>query len=526
MQQLSGDQRALLQKYGFRGDAALNAPQLAAYAAERPGTEAYRAAQLARALGSGRFGRARAPRPPPPRGRWQRDLAFVQRSHDAAGKQIDRALANATRRGNRVTADYVQRSRAQVQFHQGKAEYNRAIAEARRRGNAARVRQLQGLWGARRRNVRATATAQRVAQKAAQRAARQRVGQKLGLWRRGPRSFALNDKKVNKEVVAGALTRLVGVLQDLLDMAGGISLSQAVHALMRKHLGAGTRRVAGAVAQGVVAIAPAAVVDWLVRRYLGVQMDREQLGRVLQSARRVVAGIVNNLKVDVKPLVYQLVMAVSSDDVRRVASSTVTGVLDTYVYQRYVPSSSSSGGALCALCGEAGACGRPASGKAAASPRGSAQRIAALLQRAFRSVNDLLAQDRRGLTLTKALRAAMSSNLDPLKMTLAKAAVTARADALVRVMALPLHPLINKLLKTYGLGISFNDFASIVLRESRVVRGFVLGEPVSIEPFLVKVVSSSQPLGLLQGAVGTALFGAKRPSTSEFCHLCRASCAG
>jgi hypothetical protein len=126
---LTLQQRALLDRFGLRGEAAHNDPFIARYyAAERPGTNAYQAVQLARGIASGAFGTKR------------------------------RAPARADPRLLGGIGD--------------KRAYNQAIAAARARGNA--TQGMKAAWAARRRNQKAGAMAARVAAKAAAKIGRQK----------------------------------------------------------------------------------------------------------------------------------------------------------------------------------------------------------------------------------------------------------------------------------------------------------------------------------------------------------------
>lgn len=191
---LSPMQSALLGRFGLTGNAARNGPQLAAYASEPMGSNAYRAARLARALASGKFGTARrAPAAP-------------------ANSRLLQGLGD-------------------------KAAYDRALTQARARKNTAGAAALRTAWRGRRTNRRraavAAAAAAAVQRRARQGAARAAVRAQSPANRRariaadqasGPRSYVVLDGAVAKVHAtsggakkAAALKRVVGHVWDAVD---------------------------------------------------------------------------------------------------------------------------------------------------------------------------------------------------------------------------------------------------------------------------------------------------------------------
>lgn len=481
---LTADQRALLQRFGLTGNAQKNGPTIAEhFAAERPGSNAYRAVQLARAIGSGAFGTDRRGKP--------RGVAWKKTLGDAS-----------------------------------KNEYDRRVRAAKARGEYRQVQALRDAYAARRRNRRAEAVAARAAAKAKRAAAddarRRRLAQIRRNTQTGVKAHFVNANLENadkaKKVANVALTRLVGCVQDILALSG-VSLSQLLYGMsgMGPKAKAAVKVVGTAVLGAVQGLTPLA--GWLLRfaaSFQWIAVDAAVTERFIRGCRKSLQNILLGRPTDMRPVVSAAIMALPSRDVRKLAAGVVTSVLETYVYNPY-KSTSTEPGMMCKLCGAVACMSRQGTKINANAPR----KLADILKRAMQAIDQLLLLDGRKLTVTKALRQAMDTYLGGVSQFVLSLTTTPLGTAITQMVALPLHPVVNKLLKTYGLGITFQDFAVIVLRDFQTVKAFIRKDfSRSMEPVLVSIVTKARPIGLLQGVAGAL---AKSGATSEFCALCQSA---
>lgn len=340
-------------------------------------------------------------------------------------------------------------------------------------------------------------------------------------------------------VVNIALTRLVGVVQDLLAMSG-YSLSRLLYqqgsAYVTSTVGSKVGSIVGAKVGTAVSLATGAAIrpftvaligimlkplvsTGLNRRlpsYMGGAVNAAFVDRVLSRSQRTVQAILRDQNVDVRPLVSAIIMAMNARDVRRLGQDTLRGLLDTYVYSKVA---SSGPGVMCKLCGSVTCSGQ---GTVQASKMGaSGPKMAALVAKALRSINELLPLEDRSLTVTKAVRFALSHYL-PSKATVAARMVPSQLVSVAGLIATAMYPAIRQRIRALGLDIEYADFAAIATKDLQTLRAFVAGDPkANIEPFLVRVVAGSKPLGLVAGAVGALT--ARGATTSEFCQLCRST---
>lgn len=123
--QMTRDQRALLNRFGLRGVEAHNEPVIQTYyAAERPGTDAYRAVRLARAVASRRFmGSAKGDR----RSR-AKALALAR---TAADDIVPRTAAGKVPRGVAAMMAGRRRRRDKIAYNQKLQDINRTAGGAR-----------------------------------------------------------------------------------------------------------------------------------------------------------------------------------------------------------------------------------------------------------------------------------------------------------------------------------------------------------------------------------------------------------
>lgn len=506
---LNPHQKALLSRFGLTGDPVLNKGRIEPFAHDPPGTDAYRAVQLARAVASGKFGTPR-----------------MTSAAAAGGKKPDwkRTLGTSS-----------------------KTEYNKKLLNARRRGNKAKEAALKQAYKARLRNRRAEAVAFMAAAKAQRmKAAReQRLKTKGGVTRNartGLQSYPINTYNVDKRMqvkLASALTILTGVLQDLVKLSGQ-SLSKLVYAslvLVASKI-PGVKLVPGAAATAAASLGRGgalasheAILKFssytvYVLYPFGIKMNAGAVARALQGSKRTVVGLTSNQDVDLRPLVSSLVMALDKHHARILSQAVLDHVLNTYVYTKYVPTASGGGGFMCDLCSRATCGGKKSS--SAHNAQASAK-LAALLGRAMKAVNILLSIDARGLTLTKALRQAMDTQLDSKKvlaLVIQAGAHTAGSTAgktILAALGVAFGKWINNLLKAYGLGIGSLELGMILFRELPTVRAFVNKDfSRSIEPVLIKIIAAARPVNLVRGIAGAFTSGT---TTSEFCALCRTSYA-
>lgn len=353
----------------------------------------------------------------------------------------------------------------------------------------------------------------------------------------------LAGNRAAQQRVANALTRLVGVLQDFMKLAG-YSLAQAVHATVITRgaeatgWGAGVMRGLTAVAAGVIRAPPDALLAFFVKMVFlyvvkpyRVDVDRRAIERVVLKARSAIASLVAGKDVDLRPIASNLIMAMDPISVGNMAKTIVAEILDTYVYHPY--SSSSKGGLMCTLCSSVSGC-RSGGGKgkapAPAARAANSRAIAGLLQRALLSVNELLRVETRALTVTRAARVAMDTYIRsaspewmrgmivPAVRTFGPMAARGAGVVSAGLDRINFGAWVARYLAKFGLAINEAALRGIVDRHAAAVRDFLANKPTAnIEPLVIDITRAAGPMGLVRGALGTAI---SRKPTSEFCALC------
>lgn len=483
--QLTRQQQNLLTRFGLTGNAQANRARIAPYAAEPMGTNAYRAVQLARALGSGRFGSAR--------------------------------------RGPRAKVDW----KRQLGAGASKQNYDRRLAAAKAKGDAAKTAQLRAAYKARLHNTRA----ETVAAMAARRAKLQRIRRNTRGGAAGPRSFPVNvNFETTRKRLALALGDLVGVLQDLMAVSGA-SLCKAINAILKMQAGPLGATVARVGIHTAVKLTPDILMKWIaygVLRGYGIPTDSAALGVAMQRAKAAVMAIMAGKEADLRPLVREVVMSIQAERAQELATKVVQEVLDTYVYKPYSSSTSKGDGTMCTLCRMAD-CGEHvmAIKYTAAYTAKYTKRLGQLLARAIRAINDLLSLGRQKLTLTQVLRQALDTYAGKatfLKfdvIPLAKRATSFVMSPLLNSFALAGKRFVDPYINRYGLEISTLALAQILWYDMATIRAFIRKDfSRPLDAVLVNIVVKAQPLGLLRGAAGALV---TKGGSSQFCAMCTAA---
>lgn len=369
---------------------------------------------------------------------------------------------------------------------------------------------------------------------------------------RGLRSHAVttlipNMKRnsADKGRIANAMAMLVGVVQDFMAMSG-YSLSAAVRTAVASYgpqvAGSawGASALALAAAKAAVHRIPPAVFRFAVSMVFvfvvtpyRIQVRKESIERVVLRFKNVLAGLLDGKEVDLRPLVSDLIMSFDAVDVKNMAYTAVQSILQTYVYNPYSPSSTGPG-TMCTMCSSVSC--------RTAKPKGhgpvSGASLARLADRAFKAINMLLAST-NGTNLTQAARRAVDTYLFnqfiPLaarkvpgltasvllgsSVALRTAVLTVSAALTPQVLALTrLDYYASAHLSKFGVHIDQVTLGKVLRAHAGTLAAFLRNDPKArIEPVLVDILKSANPLGATRGVLTAAV---SRQATPEFCHLC------
>jgi len=370
-----------------------------------------------------------------------------------------------------------------------------------------------------------------------------RLGQKAAL-RRGVASAIRNNARKGvqgynvhvsmeleqRQLIAKAITSLVGVLQDLMEMSGS-SLSQAIHTAVvrygKERLNKGLRWIPKAT------VSPTAVssvlhatqyltpnVLWsyassLLVSFLGTTVNTNAgvyWARATKEAREAANGILAGKDVDVRPFANAFIMSLDAGDLSRVASRLVDSILEDYLY-----ASSTGESSICKICVNNTPC---------ASPK-KRRKISILVKRALVATNQLLSI--QGLSITKVLRQAVDrhrSEVGWLKWRAVEWASATIGSPIVQFFVQFFYPQITRTLKRYGLGIGRDDLVHVIAKHGKTIGAFIYEKPdTTIDQVIVDIVVHSKPVHLVQGGVAAALGKpASTASAHAFCALCFSQC--
>lgn len=344
-----------------------------------------------------------------------------------------------------------------------------------------------------------------------------------------------NISRQTRTSILAALVILVGVVQDLV-AASGYNLSQLLYDDAVRRMG-GQGRLLKAVSVGIPLVArafatlnrsgPTRVVG--AKALLGLQallpafktymgpdfIDPSKGVTLIRRLKPFVMAFLKRKPVDMRPVATALIMAMRPTALRALAQRHLRNLLNEYVYAAYVPTPGP--GAMCQLCSSAsGSCDK------AKSSRNNGSHMAKLTRRTIQAINILLMVDGRGLTLTTAMQQAIKANITSRLSTALKwgAKLTgAQMGVLLQEITVALFPFFDRRLHAMGLKLEKPSFATFVRTHLSTLRAFLMGvRAMSIDNLLVDLVHVAKPLGILQGAVQSAVRGS---SSSEFCALCK-----
>lgn len=331
----------------------------------------------------------------------------------------------------------------------------------------------------------------------------------------------------DRRKIAHAVANLIGALQDLMKLSG-TSLSKTIHAAAARH---GIAATASLHAGGaLVKLTPQALWDFmgkvLVRKVLQTNINANSTRHWQQSVKgmkEVVNAILNGKDVDMRPVAHAFIMSLDAGDVTKVAKRVVHALLDTYVFKAYKPS---GGSIVCTLCKSAPKCYEktPNVKRTLNSNTNSSAALAKILKKVIDNLQLLLVLEH--LTVTKALRQALDSNLWFLGWGVGYVASFAVDSRFVHTMARRFYPKVSDILHQYGLGIQPEDLEKLIAKHAHTIAKFLRKERgATIGPVLIDLVVASKPLHLIHGIRG-AVVGTRTNAASghAFCAMCHAWC--
>ena len=345
--------------------------------------------------------------------------------------------------------------------------------------------------------------------------------------------------------IANGMAMLVGVLQDFMAMSG-YSLSAAVRTAVASYgpqvAGSawGASALALAAAKAAVHRIPLAVVRFAVTLIFvfvvtpyRIQVRKESIERVLVRFKGLLANLLDGKEVDLRPLVSDLIMSFDAVDVKNMAYTVVQAILQTYVYNPYVPSAGP--GTMCTMCASV-AC-RTAKPKGRGGPV-SGPSLARLADRAFKAVNMLLAASHKA-TLTQVARRAVDTYVFNQFIPMAARKVPGLSASVVMSSSVALKTIVLAIsaaltpqmlsltrldyyaalhLSKFGVHIDQVALGKVLRAHAGTLAGFLRNDPKArIEPVLVDILKAANPLGATRGVLTAAV---SRQATPEFCHLC------
>jgi hypothetical protein len=435
--------------------------------------------------------------------------------------------------------------------------YQRQILESRKKGDSKRVNMLKLAHRARVHNS-------RIDKKDVIHAMRQPWHKEaVGVWveREGAR---MKKKKMMRNVQKGivshrltyeqevkvadeAFTRVVGAVQDFMRMCG-VSLSQVLYRALvigwaatslkvstkAKAAGAaGAVGAAGFVAAGVpqaaivggaaLSVTPDFIFKFVIEKLasfvVGSGYPAARWSEVASKGRQTIKGIIVGKDVDLRPLASAFVRALNPESLKEFVHTLIQDIMDTYVRKAYV-SSKSKTSTMCVICKASKPCSLP---RSSSRQKNNVQGLERIIAAIFKSINQLLALEGEG-TLTSVARQALGSNIPkPIVQIVGSTPVqgaTMVITTTLRLLGRWTLPFANNRLRILGLEITPQTFDAILSKHMRTLFEFLRNKPgVNIEPFIIDIVSGSQPMGIIRGLLGGS-------NGSELCSLCKTVYSG